>query len=439
LSELRKKTYTHVFVSSFLYDSSKRIVTRLELTDVVLVLLCEYSENTGATSGARSIAMPAHAGMIADILNGAVQSSHYNESETNKTVPFIAPDAGILIVDDVKTNLLVTKGLLAPFRMNVDCAASGKEAIELVKSNRYDLVLMDHMMPEMDGIEATAEIRALGAQDDYFVNLPIIALSANAVFGVRDMFLQNGMNDYLPKPIYVAKLYGALERWIPNEKQQKYIEKTVVAEKPDIEIEGVDTRVGFVMTGGNSENYKRVLETFYSDSIDKKTQIEDALKKENPSLFTTYVHALKSASASIGALELSEEAKLLEIAGHCEDTEYIADNIEPFLQHLSDTADAIANALSRVGDLRAAGAEEAGQGSRELLLTLKTALAEINVEETDKALTSLRSKNLTAGARKELAEINRLILLFEYDEAMEIIDAMLRRPADVSVPVREVM
>jgi CheY-like chemotaxis protein len=323
--------------------------------------------------------------------------------------------------------------------MNVDCATSGKEAIELVKSNRYDLVLMDHMMPEMDGIEATAEIRALGAHDDYFVNLPIIALSANAVFGVRDMFLQNGMNDYLPKPIYVAKLYGALERWIPNEKQQKYIEKTVIAEKPDIEIEGIDTRVGLVMTGGNSENYKQVLETFYSDSIDKKTQIEDALKKENPSLFTTYIHALKSASASIGALELSEEAKLLEIAGCCEDTEYIVDNINPFLQHLSDTADVIANALPRVGDLRAAGAEEDGQGPRELLLTLKTALAETNVEETDKALASLRSENLTVGARKGLAEINRLILLFEYDEAMEIIDAMLRRSVDVSAPVREVM
>jgi signal transduction histidine kinase/CheY-like chemotaxis protein len=129
------------------------------------------------------------------------------------------PDVKILVVDDVLINLEVAKGILAPYQAHVDDCLSGKEALELVKQNDYDLILMDHMMSEMDGLETTATIRKLDG--GRFADTPIIALTANAAGGAKEMFLQNGMSDFLSKPIELEKLDYILTKWIPAEKQIK--------------------------------------------------------------------------------------------------------------------------------------------------------------------------------------------------------------------------
>jgi len=132
----------------------------------------------------------------------------------NLTIKFTAPNAKILVVDDIDANLKVVKGLMQPYKMQVDLCTSGAEAIEMAKANNYDLVLMDHMMPEMDGVEATKLIR------ETHTNLPIIALTANAVSGVKEMFLENGFNDFISKPIDTVELNAVLEKWLPKEKQE---------------------------------------------------------------------------------------------------------------------------------------------------------------------------------------------------------------------------
>jgi CheY-like chemotaxis protein len=309
--------------------------------------------------------------------------------------------------------------------MTVDSAKSGAEAIDLIKANHYDLVMMDHMMPEMDGIEATTQIRALGEEDDYFRNLPIIALTANAISGMKDMFLQNGMNDYLAKPIEMTKLYSLLDKWIPKANQRNYFEETATAAKPHIVIKGVDTRAGLKITGGNSEHYQYLLEIFYLDSIDKKNHIQNALKQKNLHLLIIHVHAMKSACANIGAFELSEKAQRLEMASHEKNMGYLADNIDSFLQDLSDTAEAIAAALPRVPVSFDADAGQDGQELRGLLVHLKDALVDINIEATDLLLESLRSGQWTLGAKRNLVDFDKFILLFEYEEAIKNISAML--------------
>ncbi len=132
----------------------------------------------------------------------------------NLTIKFNAPNAKVLVVDDTDANLKVVKGLMQPYKMQVDLCTSGAEAIEMVKANSYDILFMDHMMPEMDGVEATKLIR------ETHTNLPIIALTANAVSGVREMFLANGFNDFLSKPIDTVELNVILEKWLPREKQE---------------------------------------------------------------------------------------------------------------------------------------------------------------------------------------------------------------------------
>ncbi|MDR2314460.1 MAG: response regulator [Spirochaetaceae bacterium] len=140
----------------------------------------------------------------------------YSPAQTGTTVKFTAPDARVLIVDDISINLMVAEGLLSPYKMKIDCCTGGQEAIRLAEERPYDLVFMDHIMPGMDGIETTAKIRS---SEKIRKDLPVIALTANAVAGMKEMFLSQGFSDYLSKPIDVSDVDRVIRKWLPREKQ----------------------------------------------------------------------------------------------------------------------------------------------------------------------------------------------------------------------------
>jgi signal transduction histidine kinase/DNA-binding NarL/FixJ family response regulator len=250
------------------------------------------------------------------------------QSELSNGLRFVAPDAHILVVDDFLTNLKVVSGLLAPYQMQVDTAISGEEALKLVKRECYDLIFMDHMMPGMDGIETTAHIREwekLGVLTGIPPwGIPIIALTANAMSGMREMFLGNGFSDYLSKPINIVKLDEILVRWIP---QSKIITSGIsTAPKPaeeetteDMSIPGVDVERGIALTGGTLPLYKEILIMFHQDALDRlrlfRNFLSDDNFENNLAEIVTQTHALKSAAASIGAAEISAKAAALEAAG----------------------------------------------------------------------------------------------------------------------------
>jgi len=133
--------------------------------------------------------------------------------ETARLGEFVAPGAKVLVVDDIDINLSVAEALLGAFEIVPDLAQSGKQALEFAEKSEYDLIFMDHMMPEMDGLETTKRIRALGGKND---KVPIVALTANAISGMEQMFLQNRLDDFLPKPIDIATLNLCLRKWLPK-------------------------------------------------------------------------------------------------------------------------------------------------------------------------------------------------------------------------------
>jgi CheY-like chemotaxis protein len=257
--KIAKKDYSFIFIAPNLYENHKNTILKFAPSSKV-VLLTEFGEVL-PDSTMSILAIPVHSISVANILNGV--SEIYSYREVNASfVGFTAPDAKILVVDDIKTNLTVVEGLLLPYNMQVDLRKSGQDAIRAVQSVRYDLIFMDHWMPEMDGVEAARRIREL--DDPYYREVPIIALTANALADAQDMFLENRFNAFLAKPIDTVKLNIVLEKWLPKEKQTIPAPSDAKKESPaDIpEIEGVDTSKGISLTGGSIERYWRTLFIF---------------------------------------------------------------------------------------------------------------------------------------------------------------------------------
>lgn len=255
------------------------------------------------------------------------------DSNRNNHITFIAPEAHILIVDDNQVNLVVAKGLLEPLKMNVDTASSGAEAVNMVSENIYDLIFMDHMMPEVDGVETTHVIRDLIPG---YSSTPIIALTANAIGEAREMFIREGMNDFVAKPIEVKNIVSKLRKWLPQDKILPISKASTVnsIEKPSLDIAGLNTKAALELLG-SEELYMNVLKEYYC-SIDKKLKtIVECKNAENWRNFTIEVHALKSTSKQIGADLVATLAADMERAGNANDIDYINANTDRLIDEYS--------------------------------------------------------------------------------------------------------
>lgn len=260
---------------------------------------------------------------LSNIFNGREENGSVSLMEA-EDFDFTAPDAEILVVDDNAINLTVVKGLLNPLQMKIDTALSGKDAVLMVTDKRYDIIFMDHMMPEMDGVETTRVIRRLLGNNG---QVPIIALTANAVEGTAQMFIDEGMNDFVTKPIEMRVILAKLRKWLPSEKIEKNRNKkmnTVLQggkeaqasqTTTDISIDGLDVKKAMEFLG-NEELFWSVLKEYYRVIDKKSTMISEYEQKEMWKEYTIEIHALKSASKQIGALELAQVAEQMEAAGN---------------------------------------------------------------------------------------------------------------------------
>ena len=238
---------------------------------------------------------------------------------------FIAPNAKLLIVDDHEMNLKVAQGLLEPLQVQIETAENGKVAIDKIKKNHYDIVFMDHMMPVMDGVEATKAIRQL--EDEVFKSLPIIALSANATTEARELFQQNGFNDFVPKPIKLKELCACIRKWLPENlvvtEGVEGILMSTGSEQEELRIEGLDVKEG-IQNSGTKELFLSLLGDFYKLIDQKSTKVEKCLDDGLIRDYTIEVHALKSTARMIGAMELSEKFYRLEQLGNAGDEKTLA-------------------------------------------------------------------------------------------------------------------
>ncbi|MCR5473937.1 MAG: response regulator [Lachnospiraceae bacterium] len=250
---------------------------------------------------------------------------------------FVAPDADVLIVDDNPMNLNVIKGLLKATKVFVTTAESGEEALEKIKYDNYDVVLLDHMMPGMDGIETVEKIR------ETHPDLPVYALTANAAAGGEEFYVSKGFNGYLAKPIDSVALERAIMKHIPKEMMMKPEGAQGLAEPESLppdkkwigEIKALSLEDGIKNAGGVSSLINAL--TMLKDTAeDNAAVIEDALGAGDIRLYTVKVHALKTSLRIVGAGGLSELAQKLEDAGHKGDEGFIRENSDRFMGDFRD-------------------------------------------------------------------------------------------------------
>lgn len=310
---LTKYQITYLFIEHVMFTDEVEQYVRCH-TDITAVLMVNF-QTTLEYDIPNLIVMkkPLYTLNIAGIFNKAPYTDP--SVEKDNYFDFIAPDAKILIVDDNAVNLTVAVGLLEPLNMQIDTAHSAQEAIEKIAQHVYDLVFMDHMMPEVDGVEATHIIRRFYTNYD---NIPIIALSANAVDGAEKMFLQEGMNDFVPKPIELNVILSILRRWLPQDKIQPVAPSSGSASRQQnisVSIEGLDTHAALRLLG-SEKLFWEVLKDYYRVISKKAALIQELEEKKDWKNYTIEVHALKSASRQIGALELADTAERMEHAGN---------------------------------------------------------------------------------------------------------------------------
>ena len=247
---------------------------------------------------------------------------------------FIAPEARVLLADDMQMNLKVFVGLLKDTQIQIDTAINGAEALKLIEKNHYDVIFLDHMMPVMDGIEAFRQMRQLANSPNAIT--PVVMLTANAVVDAKNRYMDEGFSDYIAKPIREEVLLSCLKKFLPKEMVKMVGQKACVepvkesTTSPTKLSDFLDTATGLAYCMNDQNFYKEMLGEYVNG--DKTSELVEYFGKEDFEYYRITVHAVKSTSLTIGATKVSEDAKALEMACKESNFDYVRQNHDAFLQ-----------------------------------------------------------------------------------------------------------
>jgi PAS domain S-box-containing protein len=359
-------------------------------------------------------------GVLGKQLAENIMQYHMGTASRLKNAPQIIreymPYGRVLIVDDVETNLYVARGLMAPYGLSVESALSGQEAVDKIRNgNVYDIVFMDHFMPGMDGIEAVKLIRDFG-----YTN-PIVALTANALSGQAEMFLENNFDGFISKPIDIRQLNTALNRFV----RDKYPDDVIELARQ--QKERIDKQNSVKKT--NDAASSQLVDIFIRDAKKAIAALETILENnfrraDDPNLFVINVHAMKSALANIGEEQISDMALRLEEAGRSgeyieaeEDTNVFIGELKKLIEKLKPE-DGEENDNSQIS-------EETLTFLRDKLAEIKKACKSFDKKTAKEALTELKARSWPSDIKEHLSAVSVALLHSEFEETVKIIDKMI--------------
>jgi CheY-like chemotaxis protein/HPt (histidine-containing phosphotransfer) domain-containing protein len=327
--------------------------------------------------------------------------------KTVKIVREPMPYGSVLIVDDMETNVYVAKGLMLPYKLSIDTATSGLAAIEKIKAGAvYDIIFMDHMMPEMDGIMTTKILRKLGYTHS------IVALTANAMVGQAEMFLANGFDDFISKPIDIRQLNATLNKLIRNkqpheviEAAQKNSEDYLLNSTPQMSV-NPELAAIFVR---DAEKTLAMLKKTYKNS--------ETFNDEDMQLYITCTHAMKSALANIGETALSSIAYALETAGRERNIAVISDETQPFMDKLGELIEKLTHGKKDNDD---EALNEDREYLKDRLLEFRAVCTVYEKKAAKDILVELKRKSWSRPTKEMLDALSERLLHSDFDEAAGI-------------------
>jgi len=348
-------------------------------------------------------------------------SDHKRRSNSKKVRPKL-PNACVLVVDDNITNLDVARGIMKPYNMKqIDCVTSGQQAIDAIRECkvRYNAIFMDHMMPEMDGIEAIGHIRAIGT--DYAKNIPIIACTANAISGSEQMFLSKGFQAFISKPIDSARLDDIIRRWVRDKDQGK--QPAVEESVPDTDsgnkslrtallnaaISRLDIAGSVKRFGGDEEVYFKVLRS-YADNIGSMLDKIKTVDKDKLADYAIVAHGIKGSSRSIGAISIGNMADDLEKAANKGDYDFVDKHNASFIENVGSLASDIELLIKKIADENPKPRK--GKPDRDILLRFMESFNLYDMDGVDKAIKEIDEyeyeacSGLAAWLRENVDQLN---------------------------------
>ena len=351
---------------------------------------------------------------------------------TEEYQTFTAPEASILIVDDNEMNLKVAQGLLQPLKLRIDTADSGKHALELIRKKKYHMIFMDHMMPVMDGIETTQQIRAM--DDNYYKTVPIIALTANAVSEAKEKFAKAGMDDFVAKPIEMKEICSCIKKWLPRELVLKTADVTKEKEtgtgKQEISEEentlltnaGINPTEGIHWSGSESL-WRNLLGDFYKSIDIKANKLEEYLANDMIRDYTIEVHALKNTARMIGAQELSELFHRMEDCGNAMDTETIRRETPALLSRFRS----LKEVLRPYSQIQNEEKQDVTTDELVKLLTqMKDSVNQFDIDGVDEAMRKLESCKLPEDCEPYMDTLRAYVADVMMDEIINMTDQLIQ-------------
>ena len=378
LNELKRRIernyITHIFITLYEYTMDESYFNGLAKQTGVVIILEETEDYRVHSDDIIRLYKPFYALPVSIILKGGKRYNNLNREDMNRNM-FIAPDAKILIVDDNAINLRVESSLMKNYRFTIDTALSGMEALEKLESKDYDMVFMDHMMPEMDGVDTLHRIRDKAGI--YYANIPVIALTANAVAGAKEMLIAEGFQDFLSKPVEIASMHRILEKYLPDAKKIYDFEddatdvqsgETVYnnherdtiyeqlhnpqasVKEPGAETAREDTAADIdekqgALYCGSLEDFEDILKIHYEDYEENSRKIQAFYDSKDWKNYVILVHGLKSSMKSVGIMKLSDMCLGLELAGKENRIDYILKNHDAMMAEYGRIHDVIGNRL----------------------------------------------------------------------------------------------
>jgi len=346
-----------------------------------------------------------------------------------------APEARVLVVDDNKINLNVAAGLLRLFKINAETAPSGRQALEMLRQNRYDLVFMDHRMPEMDGTETTKRIRALG------ITTPITALTASVVIESKETMFKAGMDDYLAKPIIKAELVNMLIKWLPKEKIVVLADKnkkgTAENFEPHVDfwgkiesMEDISVKTGLEIVSGRKNIYEKSLKLMVNETEKCTKNLSMFLSADDMRAFRTEVHGIKGALANIGATELSGLAYELEVAAGRGDAALCEAKLPYFTERLGGLNLGLREAF---GETETAKQNEGPVAAPPELPQIFDALTRafeemdfVSIDEGMEKLDELDKPHMGTALKDWIESIKNAVLVMDYENAAETMHKLMQ-------------